>query len=72
MSPVRLSAVSPTARRQLRRAISAPEVVAIPAADIAIAIEIKIVVDVDVVPAPPASPSPSTAPERSHHHADAE
>jgi hypothetical protein len=61
-------AASPS-RYRIRGPIA--EVAAIAAADVRVAIEIVISVDVDVVAAPAAPPAPTTAPERTHHHANA-
>jgi hypothetical protein len=56
----------------LRWAISAPNIVAVAAANIRVAIKIVVVIDIYVVVAPAAAPAPTTAPERSHHHTKAE
>src|SRR5207249_7533231 len=71
--PVGISAaVSPAARWLIRRAVSAPDVVAVATANIRVTVEIIVVVDVDVVvAAPTASPAPAAAPKRPHHYANA-
>jgi hypothetical protein len=65
------TAVSPAESWLIRRAVSAPNVVAVAAVNIRVPNEIIVVVDVDVVvPAPPAPPAPTAAPSRSHSESD--